>query len=158
MIVRVAVVSAVTDVNPVGVKTNVPAVVGLSVIVLVQVAPAGTLKPPKVKAEPVAKLLEEQGDPTEKELILLVPAGKGILSAPPLTAELPVFLIVIVNTTEPAEAVTLAALSEVDTVAVAAVVVVVVVLEDEVVVEELPLLPPPPQAARSRIKLAAKTR
>ncbi|GAB2898328.1 hypothetical protein GCM10027046_30170 [Uliginosibacterium flavum] len=149
MIVSVAFVPAIIAVSPEGVKTNVPGVDGVSVIVFVHVAPTGMLSPVSAKPEvPTLKPVEVQGEPTAKADVLFVPAGKGIVRVPPETATPPSLVSVTVKTTEPAGEVTDEVLSEVDTLAtpIAAGGVDVLLLS--------PPPPPPPQALSATTALA----
>lgn len=145
-----AFVPAIIAVSPEGVKTNVPGVDGVSVIVFVHVAPTGMLSPVSAKPEvPTLKPVEVQGEPTAKADVLFVPAGKGIVRAPPETATPPTLVSVTVKTTVPAGEVTDAALSEVDTLATP-----IAAGGVDVLLLSPPPPPPPPQALSATTALA----
>lgn len=71
---------------------------GVSVMMFVHVAPAGTVMPVSTKPEfPTLKVVEVQGAPTANEDVLFGPAGKATVSAPLITAVLLGLAIVMVR-------------------------------------------------------------
>jgi hypothetical protein len=63
--VRVAVVPSLIDVSPVGVNTKVPGVLGVSVMLMLHLAPIGMDRPAITKLLPTLKLVALHGAPTE---------------------------------------------------------------------------------------------